>query len=47
MNKDIYKFGNCKICNKYTQLKNELCINCNDNELPDFLKDIFGEFKNE
>ena len=42
MTKDIYTFGQCNLCNKYTQLKNGLCINCNDtNGLPEVLKDLF------
>ena len=41
MNKNSYDFGQCKMCNKYTQLKNGLCITCNDKELPDILKDLF------
>jgi len=42
---DEYYFGNCKICNKFTQLKNGLCINCNDNEIPDFFKDFFKKIE--
>lgn len=42
-NKDIYDFGLCQICHKWANLKNELCINCNDKDLPDVLKDLFKE----
>ena len=41
MNNDIYEFGYCEVCNKYTHLKNKLCIDCNDKDLPDIIKDLF------
>jgi hypothetical protein len=48
MDKNLYSFGQCNICNKYETLKNGLCIVCSDsNNLPDFLKDLFKEKKDD
>ena len=41
MIEDIYRFDKCKNCGKYLPLKNDLCINCQNKDLPDFLKDLF------
>ena len=41
MIEDIYRFDRCRKCGKYLPLKNELCINCQTEDLPDFLKDLF------
>jgi hypothetical protein len=41
MNEEYY-LGECKICNKVTALKNGICNDCKDNDMPDFLKDLFG-----
>ena len=41
MIEDIYKFDKCTKCGKYLPLKNSLCINCQDYDLPDFMKDLF------
>jgi len=47
MNEDIYTFGMCKVCKKNRPLKNGVCRECKEKqpELPDFLKDLFGNFK--
>jgi len=44
---DKYSLGKCTICGKYTALKNNVCAECDEKDLPDFMKDIFGGFKNE
>jgi hypothetical protein len=52
---DNYTIDYCKGCSKYTSLKNDLCITCNeverlrnlDNPLPDFLKDLFRKKNND
>jgi len=41
MIEDIYKFEQCSICKKYKPLKNGTCINCQDKDIPYFLKDLF------
>ena len=46
MSEDIYDFGHCKMCSKYTQLKNGLCITCNDKDMPEFFKDLFKDKEN-
>jgi hypothetical protein len=45
---DEYTLDKCKICDKHKALKNGVCIDCiHKIDLPDFMKDIFGGFKNE
>ena len=52
---DNYTIDYCKGCSKYTSLKNNLCINCNEiqrlrnlaNDLPDFMKDLFRKKNND
>jgi len=46
-NEDVFYLGYCKFCNKFTGLKNGLCKDCQDKDIPDFFKDIFGGFDNE
>ena len=43
---DNYTLGKCKICGEYKALKNGVCTECKNNDMPDFLKDLFGD-KNE
>jgi hypothetical protein len=47
--KDIYTFGMCKICKQNKPLKNGICFKCEEKQanIPKFLKDIFGDSKNE
>ena len=43
-----YTFGKCLGCDENKALKNGRCAECDKrNDLPDCLKDIFGDFKNE
>ena len=47
--RDVYHFGECKICKNITALKNGYCAGCNKintAEYPDFLKDVFNGFSN-
>ncbi len=46
---DKYEFGKCIYCGKETALKNGTCAECEkgDAPIPDFMKDIFGGFKDE
>lgn len=47
---DKYTFGSCRLCNKIKALKNELCVECSETDIPDFLKDLINpnkENKNE
>ena len=48
--RDIYHFGECKICKNITALKNGYCVRCNRismAEYPDFLKNIFNGFSKD
>ena len=48
MIEDIYKFEKCSVCGEHKALKNGVCIDCaKKNDLPDFMKDLFGGFRNE
>lgn len=48
MIEDIYKYERCSICGKYKPLKNDVCVDCSKKiEIPDFMKDLFGGFKDE
>ena len=47
LNSDNYYLGKCKICGEYRALKNEVCAECKDKELPPFMDELFGGFKNE
>ena len=48
MNNDVYKLDKCLICGEHKALKNGVCADCaKKNDLPDFMKDIFGGFKDE
>jgi hypothetical protein len=45
---DNYTLGKCETCGKQSALKNNVCAECtNKNDIPDFLTDLFGVFKNE
>jgi len=44
---DSYHLGKCKICGEYRALKDEVCSECKDKDLPDFMKELFGGFKTE
>jgi len=46
-NEDVFYLDCCKKCNNFTALKNGLCAKCQDKNIPDFFKDIFGGFDNE
>jgi hypothetical protein len=36
-----YSFGQCNICNKFKPIKDGICGDCVDKNLPDFFKDLF------
>ena len=38
---DEYCIGECISCKNMTALKNGRCIDCKENDMPDFLKDLF------
>lgn len=44
--KDTFTLGKCSVCGEHKALKNGVCIDCKDNDMPNFLKDLFGD-KNE
>lgn len=47
--RDVYCFGNCKVCKKLTALKNGYCLKCEIHdgvEMPEFFKDMFNGFSN-
>lgn len=44
---DKYTFGQCKVCYKDKALKNGVCKECKENDMPDFMKELFGGFKRE
>jgi len=37
-----FKFGLCKHCKTWASLKDDICLICNKNELPEFFKDLFN-----
>ena len=37
-----FKFGLCKHCKTWAALKDDICLICSGDELPDFLKDLFN-----
>jgi len=41
MEKEEFSFGRCVICKKDKALKNGVCAECSDSELPDFFKELF------
>ena len=51
MSPDKYNIGQCSKCNQTTGLLYGICAQCmskSENDLPDFMKDIFGkESKND
>jgi len=47
MNKDIYNFGKCRECDKNTVLKNGYCVECEEHDIPDFIKDLFKQKDND
>jgi ribosomal protein L32 len=38
---DNYTLDKCSVCGKYKALKNNVCTECEKNDLPDFFKDLF------
>ena len=38
-----YYIGECKICKKITALKDGICRECAEKELPDFFKNLFNK----
>jgi len=43
-----FTLGECSLCGEHKALKNGVCAECvKKNDLPDFMKDIFGEFDDE
>ena len=45
---DKFTLDKCSVCGEHKALKNNVCAECAaKNDLPDFMKDIFGGFKNE
>jgi len=44
---DEFTFNKCILCGEHKALKNDICAKCAlKGDLPDFLKDLFGD-KNE
>jgi len=46
-NEDVFYLGYCKYCQQFDALKNGLCAKCQDKDIPDVLKEIFGGYDNE
>jgi len=46
-NEDVFYLSYCKNCHKFAALKNGHCKDCQDKDIPEFFKDIFGGFDNE
>jgi len=46
-NSDNYTIGYCQYCKQLKALKNEVCSDCREKELPDFMKDLFEGFNDE
>jgi len=46
-NSDNYSIGYCQYCKQLKALKNGVCFDCKDKELPYFMKDIFEKFDDE
>ena len=45
---DKFTLGKCSLCGKHKSLRNGVCADCGAKvEIPDFMKEIFGGFKNE
>jgi len=45
---DKFTLDKCSVCGEHKALMNNVCAECAaKNDLPDFMKDIFGGFKNE
>ena len=42
---DNFTFGRCKYCGKDKALKDDICSDCADKELPFPFEDLFGGFK--
>ncbi len=40
---DEYTFGQCRICKKDAALKNGVCNDCEDIDMPDFIRQLFGD----
>ena len=38
---DKYTLDKCLICGKHKALKNGVCVDCKDNDMPDFIRDLF------
>ena len=43
-NEDNFYLDYCENCNEFTALKNGLCAKCQNKNVPDIFKDIFGGF---
>jgi hypothetical protein len=37
-----YEFGKCRLCNKDTVLYKGLCVDCQNTDVPDFLKELLN-----
>lgn len=45
---DKFTLDKCSECSKYKALRNGVCADCGaKTELPDFMKEIFGGFKDD
>lgn len=45
---DKYIFDKCSLCDKYSVLKNNRCLDCTEKlEIPEFLKDLFKKDDND
>lgn len=43
-----FKFGKCLYCGEEKALCDNVCVDCKDNvDVPDFIENLFGGFKNE
>ena len=39
---DEYKYGECDVCHDKTWLRNDVCINCGNSDVPEILTQMFG-----
>lgn len=46
-NPDFYYFGKCKYCQRWSSLKNGICLYCDAKrpKLPEGFEELFGKFK--
>ena len=42
---DKYSFGKCSVGSQYKALKIEVCVDCKEPDMPEFLKDLFKQEK--